>query len=150
MRDPNKDKPKSIVQLNNDLNKICAVEGCDCHITQMQGPGCEVLCRDHQLFLTEYGGMGRIDRLHTFHRTWECSKCHYEPLKDPRVNIEEDMDIRYRIARTLMHGDHILRAADGGNDTAENIDGLCVTCHTIKTIKNQDYLKGSKNKDLLT
>jgi 5-methylcytosine-specific restriction endonuclease McrA len=50
-----------------------------------------------------------------------------------------------RVARTLMHGDHQIRAADGGEDTEENVNGICVVCHAIKTVINEDYKPGKSN-----
>ena len=35
-----------------------------------------------------------------------------------------------RVAQVL---DHIVPLADGGTDTPENRQGLCVECHTVKT-----------------
>jgi 5-methylcytosine-specific restriction endonuclease McrA len=42
-----------------------------------------------------------------------------------------------------MHGDHIIRKSDGGADSAENIQALCLRCHAIKTIREKDFRKGS-------
>ena len=108
----------------------------------MEGPGSEVLCREHQLKQREYGGMGRIDRPHTFHRDWICSECGYNVLEDPRLADIEDEMTKRRVGRVLMHGDHHgERRADGGDDSAENIKCLCVVCHAKKTILNEDYKK---------
>ena len=136
------DKMKSPSQLTADMNKTCTIPGCNSPLTHMEGPGSAVLCRLHQLNQREYGGMGRIDRPHTFHRDWVCSECGYNVLEDPRLaDIEDDMTKR-RVGRVLMHGDHHgERRADGGDDSAENIKCLCVVCHAKKTILNEDYKK---------
>lgn len=136
------DKMKSPSQLEKELDHICSIPGCGKGLTHMQGPGSEVLCREHQLYQREYGGMGRIDRPHTFHRTWVCSECGTNVLEDPRLADITDEDIKRRVARVLMHGDHHgERRADGGDDTKENIRSLCFVCHAKKTIINEDYKK---------
>lgn len=140
MRDLIWDKPKTITQIKSDMGKKCKLDGCNNHLTHMQGPGQSSLCRDHQLMQREYGGMGRLDRPHTFHRTWDCSECGYNALDDPRLQDIEDEIIKRRVARTLMHGDHhTTRKADGGNDSAENVRSLCFVCHAKKTTLNEDY-----------
>jgi hypothetical protein len=142
MRDPNWDKPKSLAQIKKERNSVCKIPGCGKHLTNMLGPGSEALCRDHQLKQREYGGMGRLDRPHTFHREWICSECGYEVLEDPRLADIEDEMTKRRVARVLMHGDHNgERKADGGDDSAENIKCLCVVCHAKKTVINEDYKK---------
>lgn len=94
----------------------------------------------------EYGGMGRIDRPHTFHRDWVCSECGYNALEDPRLQDIEDEMVKRRVARVLMHGDHnITRRADGGDDSAGNVKCLCVVCHAKKTVINEDYKKNKKS-----
>jgi hypothetical protein len=133
---------KSPSQLDKDLGKICTIPGCNKPLTHMEGPGSGVLCRTHQTNLREYGGMGRIDRPHTFHRSWVCSECGYDSLADPRLADIEDEMIKRRVARVLMHGDHHgERKADGGDDSAENVKCLCFVCHAKKTILNEDYKK---------
>jgi 5-methylcytosine-specific restriction endonuclease McrA len=143
MRDMVWDQPKSIGQMKKELGKCCSVPGCGKPLTHMQGPGSGVLCREDQLKLVEYGGMGRIDRPHTFHRKWICSKCGYDSLADPRLADIKDEMTKRRVARVLMHGDHQERQADGGNDSAENVRALCFVCHAKKTILNEDYRKNS-------
>jgi hypothetical protein len=142
MRNKIYDKMKSPSQLTTDLGKACCIPGCNNTLTHMEGPGSEVLCREHQLKQREYGGMGRIDRPHTFHRDWICSECGYNVLEDPRLADIEDEMTKRRVGRVLMHGDHHgERRADGGDDSAENIKCLCVVCHAKKTILNEDYKK---------
>ena len=142
MRDLKWDQPKALSQLKKEQGKLCSVPGCDKHLTHMQGPGSGVLCRDHQIQQREYGGLGRYDRPHTFHRKWCCDECGTNVLEDPRLADIEDEMIKRRIARILMHGDHHNeRRADGGDDTAENIRSLCYVCHAKKTVLNEDYRK---------
>ena len=136
------DKMKTGAQMEKEIGHTCSIPGCGKSLTHMQGPGSEVLCREHQLYQREYGGMGRIDRPHTFHRTWECSECGTNVLEDPRLADIDDEDVKRRVARVLMHGDHHgERRADGGDDTKENIKSLCFVCHAKKTILNEDYRK---------
>ena len=40
-------------------------------------------------------------------------------------------------------GDHIVRKVDGGPDTEENIQSLCLDCNSDKTILAEDW----RNKD---
>lgn len=144
MRNLNADKIKSPSQLTKEMGRICTIDGCGQPITHMQGPGSAVLCREHQLKLREYGGMGRIDRPHTFHRDWVCEECGYNSLEDHRLSSVEDEMVKRRIARTLMHGDHNgKRKSDGGDDSAENVKCLCFVCHAVKTILEEDYMPGN-------
>jgi hypothetical protein len=140
MREMRWDQPKSQSQMKKELGQCCSIPGCGRPLTHMQGPGSGVLCREHQLQQREYGGMGRIDRPHTFHRRWVCDECGTNVLEDPRLADIEDEMVKRRIARVLMHGDHSgVRRADGGDDTAENIRSLCYVCHAKKTILHEDY-----------
>ena len=142
MRNKSYDIVKTPTQINTDMGKSCKVGGCDNHVTAMQGPGQRSLCREHQLQQREYGGMGRVDRPHTFHRDWVCIVCNYNALDDPRLQDIDDEMTKRRVARTIMHGDHSnIRKADGGSDNADNIDSLCTVCHAKKTILNQDNLR---------
>ena len=145
MRLSNWDQPKEASQLKKELKKCCSIPGCGQPLTQFQGPGSGVLCREHQIYQREYGGMGRIDRPHTFHRTWVCSGCNTNVLEDPRLSDVADEMTKRRIARIIMHGDHSgERRADGGDDSFENIKSLCHVCHAKKTVLNEDYRKVSK------
>ncbi len=140
MRDPVFDKLKSPAQLKKDLGKTCKV--CGEQVSQFEGPGSDVLCREHQIQQREYGGMGRIDRPHTFHRDWVCIECGYNALEDPRLRDIEDEMLKRRVGRVIMHGDHHNeRKADGGSDSKENVKSLCFVCHAKKTILNEDYRK---------
>lgn len=151
MRDPLFDKVKSPAHLKKDLGKVCMVDGCTNHLTQMMGPGKDLLCREHQLKLREYNGGARIDRPHTFHRTWVCAECG----KDVSVEVdkkhsglkERDPKLFNRLCRNRIIADHIIRKADGGSDAADNIQSLCLDCNADKTIINEDYKKSTKTVD---
>jgi len=147
MRDFKWDKLKNIGQLKQERNLTCSIPGCGKKLTHLQGPGSQSFCRDHQLALVEYGGTGKADRPHTFHRKWICDECGKnipEAVKKKFSNLEEnDPDLFNRLCRKRIIGDHIIRKADGGPDTAENIQTLCLDCDADKTIMNEDYRKGS-------
>lgn len=154
IRDPQFDKVKSPAHLKKDIGKVCTLDGCNNPITHMMGPGKDVLCREHQLNLREYGGFGRIDRPHTFHRTWVCTDCG----KDVSIEVskkypglaESDPKLFNRLCRNRIIADHIIRKADGGSDAAANIQSLCLDCNADKTILNEDYRKSTKVLDTTT
>lgn len=143
------DKPKSMLQLKKDLGKCCTIDGCGKPLTQMEGPGSGILCREHQLNQRDYGGTGRIDRPHTFHRTFVCDDCGKDVAAEVSKKYpglqETDPKKFNRLCRNRVIGDHIIRRADGGDDSAENIQTLCLDCNSDKTILNEDYRKGTKN-----
>ena len=143
------DIPKSQSQLKKELGKPCSIPGCTNPLTHMEGPGSGVLCRDHQLKQREYGGMGRVDRPHTFHRKFVCDEC----SKDVSIEVdkkhpglrESDPMLFNRLCRNRVIGDHIVRRSDGGQDTEDNIQTLCLDCNSDKTILNEDYRAGNKS-----
>lgn len=145
LRDPAKDKPKSFSLLKSQLRyvPVCRLEDCSNPLTIFEGPGSDSYCRDHQLQLVEYGGMGKADRPYTFYRGWVCECCGYDPREDPQFDDIEDPFHKLRCMRGVMHGDHLERKSDGGADIAENIQTLCCRCHMIKTYKEKDYLRGN-------
>ena len=145
IRDPKKDKLKSNHVLKEQLNKKCMLEDCDNTVSIYEGPGSNVLCREHQLECVEYGGMGKPERPWTFYRTMECAKCGYNPTEDPQFDEIEDEFHRLRVMRAIMHGDHIHLKSQGGANTKDNIQTLCVKCHMIKTYKDKDYLGAKQN-----
>ena len=138
---------KNRSQLRTDHDKTCGIEGCDNSITMFKGPGSDKLCREQQLQQREYGGAGRLDRPHTFHRNCVCDNCGKnvkEEVTNKFPDLEEaDPDLFNRLWRNRIIGDHIIRQADGGNDSAENIQSLCLDCNSDKTIVNQDYRKST-------
>ena len=142
LRDPSLDKLKSSAVLKEQYRtaRTCMLEDCDKEISIYDGPGSNILCREHQLECVEYGGMGKPSRPHTFYRGWECNTCGYDPREDPAIMEIEDPYHQLRVARGVMHGDHIILKSNQGPDTAVNINTLCCRCHMIKTYKEQDYL----------
>ena len=148
LRDPNKDKWKSwSVRLEQArLKKMCCVDDCTNTLTQREGPGSDVLCRDHQIKLVEYGGAGRLDRLHRLHCKWICDECGTdvaEQVRQKHPTLEDDSPSLFnRLCRNRIIGDHQVRRADGGSDSEGNIRSLCLNCNSDKTILNEDWRKG--------
>jgi len=143
MRDYLFDEPKTASQIRKDLGKACKV--CSKHVSNFQGPGSDVLCRDHQIKQREYGGYGRYDRPHTFHRSDVCLCCKQDINDDSRWDSAQTFfgivlteEQKHEIKRRYNHGDHDFRKADGGNDTAENTNAFCSFCHWVKTVINND------------
>ena len=136
---------KSTRQLKEQLKKglTCTILGCDEPLSHKQGPGGNKLCRKHHKQMREYGGVGRLDRPHTFHRKWTCDWCGVDALEKVRKKLphleDADPDLFYRQARDLIVGDHIIRRKDGGDDSEENIQTLCRDCDSFKTIQAEDW-----------
>ena len=151
-RDPNKDSLKSQSVLKEQIKKshTCRMDNCTNPLTMFDGPGSDLLCRDHQLKLVEYGGLGRLDRLHTLHRKWVCDDCGIdvsEQVRKKYPTIETDDPVMFnRLCRNRIIADHQIRQADGGDDSEENIRSLCLFCNSDKTILNEDWRKGSLEK----
>tara|TARA_B100000780_G_C21057817_1_gene425078 strand:+ start:507 stop:971 length:465 start_codon:yes stop_codon:yes gene_type:complete len=142
-RDPSKDKLKtnSVLREQYTLGKSCMLADCDKELSHFDGPGSNVLCREHQLQCAEYGGMGRPERPHTFYRNWICTKCNYDPRDDDlRFGHVEDEYKKIKAMRYVMHGDHIILKSHGGADSKDNINSLCVLCHSAKTAIEEDFL----------
>ena len=142
--DDDKIKSAAAVHEQYKYKPICKLADCDEELTIFEGPGSNSYCREHQLLLVEYGeGLGKADRPHTFYRGWVCGKCAYDPRQDSQFDDIEDPFHKLRCMRGVMHGDHLIRKSDGGDDTKKNIQTLCCRCHMIKTYKEKDYLKGN-------
>jgi len=149
IRDPKFDKHKSKQELRLILaeKKKCEIPGCDNLITDREGPGSDSLCRQHQVEQREYGGYGRLDRLHTFHRNDVCECCGQDINDDPRrkkaeeyFGVELTPEQWNAVKRRYNHGDHDTRRVDEGEDTKENINSFCTFCHWIKTEIKGDSL----------
>lgn len=153
-RNPDKDKLKSHSILKEQVKKnlTCCIDGCNEPISSFEGPGCDVLCRTHQLQGIEYGGYGRIDRPHTFHRSDICVCCGQDINEDPRwekaqifFNRTLTEDEKHEIKRRYNHGDHNYRKADGGDNSEDNTNAFCSFCHWVKTVINNDGRKSIIN-----
>ena len=144
--DLSKKSPRKLKQ-QIEAGVSCTVEGCNMPLTQKTGPGQDILCRKHQKNLREFGGTGRLDRPHTHHRKWTCDECGKNVQEEVRKKFplieEEDPALFSRMCRNRIIGDHIVRKVDGGPDTEENIQSLCLDCNSDKTILAEDW----RNKD---
>ena len=150
IRDPNKDKRKAdyIIKEQVARGATCMLEDCNDPISHYQGPGGDVLCRKHQRQQSDYGGYGRYEREHTFHRSDVCQCCGKDINDDERwdlaqkyFNVELNEIQKHEIKRRYNHGDHEHRKADGGNNSAENTNAYCSFCHWVKTVINNDGRK---------
>jgi hypothetical protein len=143
-RNPSKDRLKSTSMLKEQvrLQAKCKHKDCTNDLTIFDGPGSDLLCRLHQLELVEYGGYGKLSKLHTFHRRDVCECCGQDINDDPRWEKAQKFfetilteAQKSEVKRRYNHGDHNgLRKADGGDDSAENIAALCSFCHWVKTV----------------
>lgn len=147
LRNPDKDKIKGSVQLHEQYkNKcVCKLEDCNEPLTIFEGPGSDSYCRDHQLDLVEYGGMGKAERPYTFYRNWVCEDCGYDPREDPAFDDIEDPFHKLACMRATLEGDHQQLKSSGGLDVKSNIKTRCCRCHRIKTMKNKDYLSNKSS-----
>jgi hypothetical protein len=138
-------KSLSVIKRQYESGATCCIPGCCKPISDMTGPGSDSLCRAHQLKQREYNGVGRLDRPHTFHRKWVCDHCGKDVLQEVRnkfPNMEEEDPIQFnRLCRNRIIGDHKVRQADGGDDSEENLQSLCLDCNSDKTILNEDWRK---------
>ena len=146
-RENDVEKPDKLIK--EQFGMICKLEDCDEELTTLTGPGSNVLCRTHQLMCAEYGGMGKLDRLHTFYRDWVCEDCKYDPRKDPVFDSIEDEYHKLACMRATLEGDHQVLKSAGGANTRANTKTRCCRCHRIKTMINKDYL-GAKNETTIT
>jgi 5-methylcytosine-specific restriction endonuclease McrA len=143
------DERKSPATIKRQLKYklVCCIDGCGNPISQMTGPGSDRLCRDHQVNQIEYGRVGRMDRPHTFHRKWVCDHCGKDVSEEVRKkfpDLEASDPVTFnRLCRNRIIGDHIIRQADGGDNSKENLQSLCLDCNSDKTILNEDYKRSS-------
>jgi hypothetical protein len=125
----------------------CTIDGCDNDLTIRKGKCQDLLCDDHHKNQIIYGGIGRMDRPWTFHRTLICDICSKnirdETIKKYPTLEEEDPVLFNRLCRNRTVADHKIRKVDGGKDCSENIQTLCLDCNADKTILNEDW----RNKD---
>jgi HNH endonuclease len=154
MREFKWDQPKSLAQIRKELGLTCKHPDCNKPLTNMLGPGSGSCCREHQLQLREYGGYGRLDRLHSWHRSDVCSCCGQDINDDPRWEKAEKFfgitlsdDQRNEIKRRYNHGDHQERQADGGGHTGDNVVALCSFCHWVKTVIFNDGRRAVLDED---
>lgn len=137
-RDPNKDqKYKKISEMR--ASKQCVLDGCIRPLTHFQGPGSLSLCREHQLYLRDYGGPGRLDRPYTFWKKDYCESCGRRPSLDNPKIVKLKEPIRTSVGRMMLHVDH-QTIRKQGTDHPDNLVTLCVECHQLKTYSNADHI----------
>lgn len=140
------EKQKTVGQLKKEYGMTCVIPGCGKSLTHLLGPGSSTLCIEHQLLDSNFGGPGVAGRHHTYHRTWTCRDCgkdiEAELSKKFPTMRDEDPDKFNQLLRARTIGDHIIRRADGGLDTVENVQPLCLDCNSDKTMLSEDYRKG--------
>ena len=100
-------------------------------MTKVAGSKIYCVAQNIRLECSEYGGMGKPERPHTFYRGWECTNCGYDPRTDEvRFGHVEDPFIRNRAMRGVMHGDHIHLKSQGGKDTTRQYQYImCIVSH---------------------
>lgn len=155
LRDWRNDASKAdhIVKAQVARGATCMLEDCNEALSVYVGPGSNVLCRKHQKQCTQYGGMGKPERPHTFYRDWICEDCGYDPREDPDfADIEEFDNEFHRLGcmRGMMEGDHGITQSESRMDETlvvdieENITTRCCMCHRKKTLKNKENLGKKK------
>lgn len=138
---PYKSLTKIKQQKHNNLK--CTIDDCEKDLTMRKGECQDLLCEEHQKNLIVYGGTGRIDRPWTFHRGLVCEMCK-RPIADIIRMLDPDLEHRdpilfNRQCRNMTIADHKIRKADGGKDSKDNIQTLCLNCNSYKTIMNEDW-----------
>ena len=124
----------------------CNLEFCNNSRTIYKGIG-ERLCEHHQKTMREYGGSGRTDRPWTFNKQPCCEMCGFDPYEHELVQrIDHDL-VQRRTASSLLIVDHIKTQRDGGDDSPENCQTLCITCNYIKTMLSGDIVPKALYKD---
>ena len=151
-RNPINDDFKSSTERKQifEEKRSCTLVDCQNLLTEFKGPGQDVLCRKHQVEQIEYGGFGRYDRPHTFHRGFVCDECGQDARELPVIKAIQDEVVKMRAIRSIMHGDHQHLKSEGGSDAEKNIRRLCIICHMVKTMVEQDYLGGKRQHEQTT
>ena len=129
----------------------CNLDYCNEQRSQYKGIGAS-LCEHHQSLLREYGGPARVDRPWTFHKKKSCDCCGFTPWEHTKVAMIEDELIRDRTAWGMLIVDHIHTQRDGGCDSPENTQTLCLNCNQIKSTLAGDLIPNKlyKNKEDIT
>ena len=117
----------------------CALPWCCNPKTEFKGIG-ENFCNEHQLSMREYGGPARSDRHWTFNKKSVCEFCGKDPWQHPKVMQISDNLIRDRVAWGMLIVDHIETQRDGGKDSPDNCQTLCLDCNQIKTTSACDSM----------
>ena len=112
------------LNVKKNSSACCKLPWCDKPRTMYKGVG-GTLCEEHQGKMREYGGPARMDR------KWSSNKQELvKKISNPLV--------QRRTALSLLIVDHIKTQRDGGDDSPENVQTLCITCNFIKTMISGD------------
>ena len=66
--------------------------------------------------------------------------CNFDPNKQELVKKISNPLVQRRTALSLLIVDHIKTQRDGGDDSPENVQTLCITCNFIKTMLSGDSI----------
>jgi hypothetical protein len=132
------DPPKTGAEVDSALATTCRAAGCDSHLSLYKGPNSDRYCRKHQLECHEYGGLAKGSKPYSFAKTTVCSKCFKDVAELPQVKAITDEVKRNIALRTLIQVDH--KDGNHDNNDIDNLQGLCLDCHAVKTTINEDYL----------
>jgi hypothetical protein len=132
------DLPKTGAEVDSALATTCRAAGCDSHLSLYKGPNSDRYCRKHQLECHEYGGLAKGSKPYSFAKTTVCSKCFKDVAELPQVKAITDEVKRNIALRTLIQVDH--KDGNHDNNDIDNLQGLCLDCHAVKTTINEDYL----------
>lgn len=137
-RDRKLDSNKTGADLSSALVTPCQAPGCEDHISVYTGPNSNKYCRKHQLECYEYGGLSKGSKPYSFGKTTVCSICNKDVAELPQVKEITDAVKRNVALRSLITTDH--KDGKHDNNDPDNLQHLCLDCHTIKTTINEDYL----------
>jgi len=113
--------------------QFCTLFWCNNEPSRYKGVGSR-MCEHHQSLMREYGGPARTDRPYTFNKKQYCEKCGFNPwTDDPLLDKIDDEIVKDRLAWGTLIVDHIHTQRDGGDDSPENCQTLCVRCNQHKT-----------------
>ena len=127
------------LNVKKNSSACCKLPWCDKPRTMYKGVG-GTLCEEHQVKMREYGGPARMDRKWSFNKKECCEMCNFDPNKQELVKKISNPLVQRRTALSLLIVDHIKTQRDGGDDSPENVQTLCITCNFIKTMLSGDSI----------
>jgi hypothetical protein len=142
-------KPAGTIKYQLEKGIVCQAPGCGENLTIYEGAGSDSYCNTHQLRMKEHGGMARPDRPYTFHKSWCCAWCNYDPREDKRFDRMTDEVKKLSAQSATLICDHIITRQKGKLlgwtdekiDAPENIQTLCQICEKIKSAEEGDWLR---------
>lgn len=132
--------------IKKTVSTTCALEWCNEPASKYKGHGAR-LCEHHQSLMREYGGPGRTDRPWSFNKQRTCECCGHNPWEHESVLKISDPLVKDRVAWGMLIVDHINTQRDGGNDSPENCQTLCLDCNQIKSTLACDTMPKALYKD---